>query len=63
MDYLVRGTARNDRVRIIGCECSDTINLICKKHECYPIATIVSVFIIVLSIAILVIKNLSKRKC
>ena len=29
----------------------------------YPIATIVSVFIIVLSIAILVIKNMSKRKC
>lgn len=40
MDYLVRGTARNDRVRIIGCECSETINFICNKHECYPIATI-----------------------
>lgn len=40
MDYLVRGTARNDKVRIIGCECSETINYICKKHGCYPIATI-----------------------
>lgn len=40
MDYLVRGMARNDKIRIIGCECSDTVSLICKKHGCYPIATI-----------------------
>jgi molecular chaperone Hsp33 len=40
MDYLVRGMARNDKVRIIGCECSETIDLICKKHGAYPIATI-----------------------
>lgn len=40
MDYLVRGMARNDKVRIIGCECKDTVNEICKRHETYPIATI-----------------------
>ena len=40
MDYLVRGTARNDKIRIIGCECKDTVSLICKKHGCYPIATV-----------------------
>lgn len=40
MDYLVRGMARNDKVRIIGCECKDTVSEICKKHETYPIATI-----------------------
>ena len=40
MDYLVRGMAREDRVRIIGCECKDTVDLICKKHGTYPIATI-----------------------
>lgn len=40
MDYLVRGMARNDKVRIIGCECKDTVSEICKKHEAYPIATI-----------------------
>lgn len=40
MDYLVRGMARNDKVRIIGCECRDTVSEICKKHEAYPIATI-----------------------
>lgn len=40
MDYLVRGMAREDRVRIIGCECKETVDLICKKHGTYPIATI-----------------------
>lgn len=40
MDYLVRGMAREDKVRIIGCECKDTVDLICKKHGSYPIATI-----------------------
>lgn len=40
MDYLFRGMARNDKVRIIGCECKDTVDLICKKHGTYPIATI-----------------------
>ena len=40
MDYLVRGMAREDKVRIIGCECKDTISLICEKHMTYPIATI-----------------------
>ena len=40
MDYLVRGMAREDRIRIIGCECKDTVDLICKKHGTYPIATI-----------------------
>ena len=40
LDYLVRGMAREDRIRIIGCECKDTIDLICKKHEAFPIATI-----------------------
>ena len=40
MDYLIRGMARNDKIRIIGCDCKDTIGLICSKHECYPIATI-----------------------
>ena len=40
MDYLVRGMAREERIRIIGCECKDTIDLICKKHGTYPIATI-----------------------
>ena len=40
MDYLVRGMARNDKVRIIGCECRDTLDFICKKHGAYPIATI-----------------------
>jgi len=40
MDYLVRGMARNDKVRIIGCECKDTVSEICKRHETYPIATI-----------------------
>ena len=40
MDYIVRGTAREDYVRIIGCECKDTVDLICKKHDAYPIATI-----------------------
>ena len=40
MDYLVRGMARDDKVRIIGCECKDTIDEICKKHGTYPIATI-----------------------
>lgn len=40
MDYLVRGMAREDRVRIIGCESKDTVDLICKKHGTYPIATI-----------------------
>ena len=40
MDYLIRGMARNDKVRIIGCDCKDTIGLICKKHGTYPIATI-----------------------
>lgn len=40
MDYLVRGMAREERIRIIGCECKDTIDLICKKHGAYPIATI-----------------------
>lgn len=41
MDYIVRGMARNDKVRIIGCECKDTVSLICDKHGTYPIATIV----------------------
>ena len=40
MDYIVRGMALEDRARIIGCECKDTVSLICKKHEAYPIATI-----------------------
>lgn len=40
MDYIVRGMARNDKIRIIGCECKDTVDLICKKHGAYPIATI-----------------------
>lgn len=40
MDYLVRGMAREDNVRIIGCECTDAVDLICKKHGAYPIATI-----------------------
>ena len=40
MDYLVRGMAREDRIRIIGCECKETVDLICKKHGAYPIATI-----------------------
>lgn len=40
MDYLVRGMAREDRIRIIGCDCKDTVDLICKKHGAYPIATI-----------------------
>lgn len=40
MDYLVRGMAREDKIRIIGCDCKETIDLICKKHGTYPIATI-----------------------
>ena len=40
MDYLVRGMARNDKIRIIGCECKETADLICKKHGCFPLATI-----------------------
>lgn len=40
MDYLIRGMARDDKVRIIGCDCKDTIDLICKKHGTYPIASI-----------------------
>ena len=40
MDYIVRGMAREDRIRIMGCECKDTVDLICKKHMAYPIATI-----------------------
>ena len=40
MDYIIRGMARNDKIRIIGCECRDTVDLICKQHGCYPIATI-----------------------
>jgi len=40
MDYLIRGMARNDRIRIIGCDCKDTIDLICSQHDTYPIATI-----------------------
>lgn len=40
MDYLIRGMARNDRIRIIGCDCKDAIDLICKGHECYPLASI-----------------------
>ena len=40
MDYLIRGMARNDKIRIIGCDCKDTIDLICKQHGTYPIATI-----------------------
>ena len=40
MDYIVRGMAREDRIRIIGCECKDTVDFICKKHGTYPIATI-----------------------
>lgn len=40
MDYIVRGMARNAKVRIIGCDCKETIDLICKKHGTYPIATI-----------------------
>ena len=40
MDYLVRGMARDEKIRIIGCECSDTVESICKKHGTYPIATI-----------------------
>ena len=40
MDYIVRGMAREDRVRIIGCDCKETVDLICKKHGAYPIATI-----------------------
>lgn len=40
MEYLIRGMARNDKIRIIGCDCKETIDLICKKHQTYPIATI-----------------------
>ena len=40
MDYLIRGMARNDKVRIIGCDCKESVDLICKQHGCYPIATI-----------------------
>ena len=40
MDYIIRGMARENKVRIIGCDCKDTINLICKQHETYPIASI-----------------------
>ena len=40
MDYLIRGMARNDKIRIFGCDCKETINTICKQHETYPIATI-----------------------
>ena len=40
MDYLIRGMARNDRIRILGCDCKEAINTICKQHDTYPIATI-----------------------
>ena len=40
MDYIIRGMAKNDKIRIFGCECSETVDLICKQHGCYPIATI-----------------------
>ena len=40
MDYIIRGMARNDKIRIIGCDCKDTVDLICKQHGCYPISTI-----------------------
>ena len=40
MDYLIRGIARDDKIRIFGCDCKETIDLICKQHGCYPIATI-----------------------
>ena len=40
MDYIIRGMARENRVRIIGCECKETIDAICKKHGTYPIASI-----------------------
>ena len=40
MDYLIRGMARNDKIRIIGCDCKETVNLVCSKHGCYPIASI-----------------------
>ena len=40
MDYIIRGMARNDKIRIIGCDCGETIDLICKQHDCYPVSTI-----------------------
>lgn len=40
MDYLIRGISRNDKVRIIGCDCKETIDLICKQHNAGPIASI-----------------------
>lgn len=40
MDYILRGMARNNNIRVIGCDCVETVNTICKQHQTYPIATI-----------------------
>lgn len=40
MSYLIRGMAREEKIRIIGCDCGETIDFICKKHGAFPIATI-----------------------
>ncbi len=40
MDYLIRGLARNDKVRILACDCKDTVRQICSQHGCFPVATI-----------------------
>lgn len=40
MDYLFRGIAKNDKVRILAIDAKESIAKICKEHETLPLTTI-----------------------
>lgn len=41
MDYLFRGLAREERVRVIGIDATESISKICKAHDTLPLTTVV----------------------
>lgn len=40
MDYLFRGLARENRVRVFGIDASESVSKICKQHHTLPLTTI-----------------------
>ena len=40
MDYLFRGLARNDRVRVFGIDAKESISRVCLQHDTLPLTTV-----------------------
>ena len=40
MDYLFRGLARNNKIRVFGIDAKESISRVCKQHDTLPLTTV-----------------------